>query len=148
MGRTPVSSARRMVSSESVAVPEAQPWMVLVAQSIKGSDAGAEKRGGFGGVERFGHLRHGFRRGDHVLGVAAVVGDAADFFVDAVDEIAAAALQTGSIMATVPTDTHALALLPIGDARADFVDDARDFGARKARVGHAGPKAVFHEMVA
>ncbi len=30
MGRTPVSSAKRRVSSESVGVPAAQPWMVLL----------------------------------------------------------------------------------------------------------------------
>ena len=51
-------------------------------------------------------------------------------------------------MAAVPADADALAFLPSGDACADFVNDAGDFVSGGAGVGHAGPKAVFDEMVA
>jgi hypothetical protein len=78
-----------------------------VAKRIEGGDAGAEKRGGFGGVEPIGHLGDGFRGREHVFGVAAVVRDAADSFVDAVDEIAASALQAGAIVSRASLRRHA-----------------------------------------
>jgi len=119
-----------------------------VAKSVKGSDASAEKRGGLYGIEPVRHLRNGFCGGDHVFGIAAVVGDATDFLVDTIDEIAAAAWQAGSVMAAVPADADALALLPNGDARADFIDNAGDFVAGRTRIGYAGPEAVLDEVVA
>src|SRR5205807_5399445 len=74
--------------------------------------------------------------------------EAGDFFVGAVDEIAAAALRAGSIVAAVPSNTHALPLLPNGNARSDFVNGAGDFVSGGAGVGHAGPKAVLDKMIA
>ena len=119
-----------------------------VAKSVEGGDARAEKRSGFGGIERIGHGGDGLRGDDGVLGIAAVEAEAGDFFVGAIDEVAAAALQAGSVMAAVPADAYALTFLPSRDAGTDFINDAGDFVAGRARIGYAGPEAVFDEMVA
>jgi hypothetical protein len=50
-----------------------------VAEGVEGGDSGAEERAGFDVGEGFGDGCEGFDGGDHVLGVAAVVGDAGDF---------------------------------------------------------------------
>jgi hypothetical protein len=50
-------------------------------------------------------------------------------------------------VAAVPTDANALARLPLGNAGAQFVDDARDFVSRNARILNAGPLAFFGERV-
>jgi hypothetical protein len=119
-----------------------------VAQRVEGGDAGAEKRGGFDGIKRIWHLGHGFRGGEHVLGVAAIVADAGNFLVSTMDEIAAAALEAGSVVPAVPPDTDALTLFPHRDAGADFVDDASDFVAGRTRIGDTREEAVFHKVFA
>jgi hypothetical protein len=74
--------------------------------------------------------------------------DPGDSFILAGDEIALAARGASKIMAAVPSDSDALAFLPIGDARAGFVDDASNFVAGNTRILDAGEYAVFGEMVA
>ena len=119
-----------------------------VTQSVERSDAGAKKRSGIGGIERVRHSGDSFCGNDRVFGVAAVEAKPSDFFVGAIDEITAAALRTGPVMTAVPPDANALAFVPSSDAGADFVDDSGNFVARRSRVNHAGPKAVFDKMVA
>lgn len=74
--------------------------------------------------------------------------DAGNFLVGAMDEISAAALQAGSVVATVPAYADALTLFPSGDAGADFVDDAGDFVTGRAGIGDAGEETVLDELLA
>src|SRR5258708_27824906 len=100
-----------------------------VAQSVKRCDTGAEKRTGFRWIQAVGNCGESFGRSEHVLLVAAVEVDPGDFFILAGDEITFAARGASEIMAAVPSDSDALAFLPIGDARAELVDDAGNFMA-------------------
>ena len=75
--------------------------------------------------------------------VAAVIADAGNFHVYAIAKIAAAAVEAGIVMAAVPADADALALLPLGDIGAEFIDDARDFVSWNARILNAGPGTFF-----
>jgi hypothetical protein len=50
-------------------------------------------------------------------------------------------------MAAMPTDTDALTQLPLGNAVAQFVDDARDFMSRNPRILNAGPRAFDRKHV-
>ena len=61
-----------------------------VAEGVEGGDAGAEERCGLRVAERVGNARQGLGGHDQVVGVAAVVGDAADAPFAADDEVAAA----------------------------------------------------------
>ena len=119
-----------------------------VAEGVEGGDSCAEERAGFDVGEGFGDGCEGFDGGDHVLRVAAVVGDAGDFEVAAVAEVSAAAGEAGAVLAAVPADSYALAFFPRGDAGAELVDDAGDFVAGDARVLDSGPLAFFGEDVA
>jgi len=98
--------------------------------------------------ERIGHGSDGFCGSEHVVGVATVIADAGDFFVNASNEVAAAASRTSSVVAAVPADADALAFFPNGDAGPDFVDDAGNFVARRTRISDAREEAVFDQMVA
>src|SRR5437870_4583752 len=119
-----------------------------MAQSIKRCNTGAEKRTGFRWIQAVGDRGESFGRSEHVLLVAAVEVDPGDSFILAGDEIAFAAGGASKIVAAVPSDSGALAFLPIGDARAGFVDDAGNLVAGNARVLDAGENAIFGEMVA
>jgi len=119
-----------------------------MAQSVKRCDTGAEKRTGFRWIQAVGNCGEPFGRSEHVLLVAAVEVDPGDSFILAGDEIAFAARGASEVVAAVPSDSDALAFLPIGDARAGFVDDAGNFVAGNARVLDAGENTVFGEMVA
>src|SRR2546423_1694582 len=85
---------------------------------------------------------------DHVIGVAAVVGDAGDLPPLAGEEVAAAARLTVPAVAAVPADADTLPLGPVRDARADRVNDSRDFMSRHARVLNARIAALFRQRVA
>ncbi len=62
--------------------------------------------------------------------VAAVKIKAGDFLLRAIAEIAAAAGQARAIVAAMPADADALALLPVGDAGTEVGNDAGHFVAR------------------
>jgi hypothetical protein len=64
------------------------------------------------------------------------------------NEFAAAAGFAGKAMAAMPTDSNALAALPVRDIGADGVDAAGDFVSRNARILDAGPMAFFHHGIA
>ena len=49
-----------------------------VAQRVEGGDAGAEERSGLGRLELVRDGRQRLEGRDHVVGIAAVVGDAGD----------------------------------------------------------------------
>src|SRR6266481_7338439 len=99
-----------------------------------GGNAGTEERRGFGGVEGIGHLREGFDGSDHVFGVAAVKIETGDFLLRAVGKIAAAAVEASVVLAAVPADADALALLPGSDAGAELGDDAGNFMAGRKGI--------------
>jgi hypothetical protein len=69
------------------------------------------------------------------------------FSVDAQRKIAATARIASSVVSGVPAHPDALAFFPDCDAGAGFVDDARYFMARNARVGNAGKEAVFRDLI-
>jgi len=62
-------------------------------------------------------------------------------------KISAPAFATRVVLAAVPTDTDALSPVPLGDAVAQFIDDARHFVSWNARVLNSGPRALFREHV-
>ena len=119
-----------------------------MSQGVERSNAGAKQGSGFNGIERVGHGGDRFPRRDHVFGVAAIVVRTGPFFVDAVNEVAPAALQASEVVSAVPTHADVLAFFPAGNARADFVDDSRNFMPGRARVLNPGHQAIFHHMVA
>jgi hypothetical protein len=120
---------------------------VGVAQGIEDGDAGAQKRGGLGGVESVGDVGDRFRRRDGVLGVSAVEGDARDLGVFTGDEVPFAARLAIETMATVPADADALALSPGGHTFADRVDTPDDFVAWNPRILDPGVGPLFDERV-
>src|SRR5712671_1592025 len=109
-----------------------------VAQGVVGGDAGAEERGGFGGAEVVGNGGDAASLGDHNFGVAAVDGDAGDYGVEAIDDVAAAAGFAGAVFATEEADAYALTNFPFGDAGAEGFDAADYFVAGNARELQAG----------
>src|SRR5208283_3396987 len=115
-----------------------------VAQRIENRNAGTQQWRGIGGGQVVGDGGYRFGGRDHVFLVAAVVTDAGDFFVLAVNEIAAAAGVAGEVMATVPSDSDALAGFPVGYIGTDSVDAAGDFVAGDAWVLEAGPMAFLY----
>src|SRR5712672_1758580 len=109
-----------------------------VAKGVVGGDAGAEERGGFGGAEIVGDGGDAASFGDHDLGVAAVDGDAGDYGVEAIDDVAAAAGLAGAVFAAEEADAYALTNFPFGDASAEGFDAADYFVAGNARELQAG----------
>ena len=79
--------------------------------------------------------------------VSAVIADARNFQVPAIAKISAPARETRAVLAAVPADTDALPLLPLGNTRTQFIDDARDFVSRNAGILNSGPRAFFREHV-
>jgi hypothetical protein len=75
------------------------------------------------------------------------VGDAGDFFIFAVNKIAATAGVTGEIVAAVPSYAGALAGLPVGDISADGVDASGNFVSGNTWILNAGPIAFLDECV-
>ena len=110
-----------------------------VAERIEDCDAGAKQRRGFGCGEVIGDGGDRLGGRDHVFLVTAVVTDAGDFFILAVNEIAAAAGIAGEIMAAVPSDSYALAGLPVGNVGADGVDAPGDFVSGNSWILDTGP---------
>src|SRR5712671_6625302 len=109
-----------------------------VAQGIVGGDAGAEERGGFGGAEVVGDGGDAASFGNHNFGVAAVDGDAWDYGVEAIDDVAAAAGLAGAVFTAEEADSYALTNFPFGDAGAEGFDAADYFVAGDAREFQAG----------
>src|SRR6267142_885035 len=114
-----------------------------VAQGVVSGDAGAEERGGFGGAEvvEDGGDAAGF--GDHNFGVAAVDGDAGDYGVEAIDDVAAAAGFAGAIFTAEEADAYALTNFPFRDAGAEGFDAADYFVAGNTRELQAGVGAGY-----
>src|SRR5207237_126393 len=77
-------------------------------------------------------------RGDHVLGIAAVIGDPGDLASLAGKEVTAAAVIAMPAVAAIPADTHPLASLPTRYVSTDGINHAGYFVPRNARVGDAG----------
>src|ERR1017187_7258415 len=118
-----------------------------VAECIEDGDAGTEQRRGVGGGKVIGDCSYGLGGGEHVFLVAAVVTDARNLFVLAVDEIAAAAGIAGEIMTAVPSYSDALAGLPVRNVAADSVDAAGDFMSGNAWILDSGPITFLYQLV-
>ena len=102
-----------------------------LAQRVERGDAGAQQRAGVLG-DRSSGIEASATRDDHVVGVAAVVGDARDLAVLAADHVAAPAGVAVAAVAAEPADADPLADLPGDDALADGLDAPGDLVA-----GHA-----------
>jgi hypothetical protein len=74
--------------------------------------------------------------------------EARNFFVLAVCEVATAAGIAREIVAAVPSDSHALAGLPVGNVGAGGVDAPRDFVSGDARILEPRPIAFLYEHIA
>jgi hypothetical protein len=119
-----------------------------VAKGVENCDAGTKQRRGFGGGEIVWDRGDCFSGRNHVFRVTAVMADAGNLFEPAVNEIAAAAGIAGETMASVPSDSGALAGFPVGNVSTDGVDAAGDFVAGNAWILNAGPMAFLYEDVA
>ena len=95
-----------------------------------------------------GNARHRLVRHDDVLGVAAVVADAGDLRLLAVEEEALAARVAHEAVAAVPADADAVARLPLRHLGAHRVDAPGDFVAGDARQREPGKRPPLHERVA
>ena len=76
------------------------------------------------------------------------MSDGGNLLVAAVNKVAAAAGITSEIVAAVPSDSDALAGLPVGYVSADGVDAAGDFVSRNAGILKAGPLAFLGQRIA
>jgi hypothetical protein len=76
------------------------------------------------------------------------VAEGGNLFILAVNEIAAAAGIAGEIMTAVPSNSYALARLPVRYVGADGIDAAGDFVSGNAWILDAGPIAFLYERVA
>ncbi len=103
-----------------------------IAQRVENRDAGAKQRRGVGGRKFIGNGGYRFGGREHVFLIAAVVTDAGDLFVLAVDEIASAAGIASEIMSAVPSYADALAGLPVFNVGADGVNATGNFVSRNA----------------
>jgi hypothetical protein len=79
--------------------------------------------------------------------VSAVIADARNLLIPAVAKISAAALQARAVVAAVPADTDALAFLPLGNASAQFIDNARHFMPWNTGILNSGQIAFFREHI-
>src|SRR5712675_2454679 len=104
-----------------------------IAEGVVSGDAGAEERGSFGGAEVVGDGGDAACFGDHNFGVAAVDGDAGDYGVEAIDDVASAAGFAGAVFTAEEADAYALTNFPFGDAGAEGFDAADYFVAGNAR---------------
>src|SRR5690242_1188782 len=95
-----------------------------VAERVERGDAGAQKRRRVGEVEPVRNRRDGDLRRDHVLGVAAVVGDAGDPRVLALQELAAQARVARTVVPAMPAEPDAIAGAKARRALAERVDDS------------------------
>src|SRR5262249_31938146 len=95
-----------------------------------------------------GHPRDRAGGGDHVLAIAAVVGDAGGLAAHAGEELATAAVVTIAAIAAVPPDADPLAPLPSRGAGADRVDHTRPPVAGNPRVWNTREKALPSDRIA
>src|SRR5260370_4789995 len=107
-----------------------------IAEGVVSGDAGAEERRGFCGAEVVGDGGDAAGFGDHNFGVAAVDGDAGDYGVEAIDDVAAAAGFAGAVFTAEKADAYALTDFPLGDSGADGFDAADYFVAGNAQQLH------------
>src|SRR5262249_47216139 len=80
-----------------------------VPQCIERGETRTHQRRRVTGRQLGGHECDGTGGGDHVLGVAAVVGDARNLAADAGEELTAATVVAIAAIAPVPADAHQLA---------------------------------------
>src|SRR5208282_2151664 len=135
MTQTADTLHRNKVAGESTAVP----------QRVVGGNSGAEQRCRVGVTESFRYRRQCLNRSHHVLLVSAVIADARNFQIPAIAKVSAPALATRVVLAAVPADTDALPLLPGGNTRAYFIDDACNFVSRNTGILDSWPSAFFRE---
>src|SRR6266851_6818247 len=109
-----------------------------VAERIEGRDPGAEQRRSFGSAKLVRDRRERMSGSHHRLGISAVIRDAGDAQVAAVNKPAPQARLAMPAMPPKPADTDALPDPPPAHAGADRVDHARDLVARNAGEGKVG----------
>lgn len=103
---------------------------------------------GLDGGQPVGDASHRLEGNHHVVGVAAVLGDAGYATVTAGDEVAPAARLAIFTVPAVPTHSHARSRLPLGDLGADGIDHPGNLVARHARIGAPRPSSLFGQRVA
>src|SRR5262249_32790047 len=86
--------------------------------------------------------------GDHVLGVAAVKGDARHWTRNAGEEVSAAAGVAMPAVAAVPADAHALAGLPVGAPGAARADHPGHLMPGHTRVLDSGVRPLLEVRIA
>jgi hypothetical protein len=118
-----------------------------VTQGVKNRNACTHKRSSLFSRQLIRDCCKRFRRDSHVFGVAAVEIDARDFAIRTHGEIAAAALVANKIVATVPSDSDAIAGLPIRDAIANGVNTTSDFVSWDARILQARPMPFLYQHI-
>lgn len=119
-----------------------------VAQRVERGHTGAQQRAGVDGREALGDPRDGRLRHHDVLGVAAVVADARDLGILAVDELTAAARIALEAVPAMPAHAHAIAGLPRRDLVANGIDAPRDLVTGNPREFDAGIGTGLDEHVA
>jgi hypothetical protein len=80
--------------------------------------------------------------------ISAVIADPWYFQVAAVAKISTPALATRVVVTAVPAHSDTLPVLPPGDARSKFIDNAGDFMSGYPGILNARPGAIYRERVA
>src|SRR5215813_1062583 len=119
-----------------------------IAERVVHRDAGAKERGRLVRRQVVRKRRHGFSRGHHVLGIAAVKAEPSDFLKLAEDEVAAPAGITHKAVAAMPAHPHTLTRLPVGYTFAHRIHVPSDLMTWHARIVQARPETVFHHHIA
>src|SRR5271165_2665363 len=106
-----------------------------IPEGVVGGDSRAHQWARVLRREPFRNSRQRLDRGDHVIRVASVVGDAGYLQGAAGNEISAPAGLTVPAMTAMPAHANSLPRLPIHDLIAANVDDSGHFVSRCPRVG-------------
>ena len=143
-GELDAQMAETANSEDSDEIPRAG---AALPQRVEGCDTGADERTGIdrGEVIRYGC--QGLEGRDHVIGIAAVVGNPGNQEVYTGDEVAAPAGLAMAAMAAVSTDADALAGFPFGHVRSECIDHAGDLVSWDTGVTNARPASFHGERV-
>ncbi|SPE28870.1 hypothetical protein SBA2_410053 [Acidobacteriia bacterium SbA2] len=118
-----------------------------VPQRVVGGNSGAQQWCSFDVAQTVRYRRQGLDGSHHELLVPTVIADARDFHIAAIAEVSAPAGVARSVMAAVPAHANTLALLPGGNTRTEFINNARDLVPGNSGILNAWPQAILGEHV-
>jgi hypothetical protein len=106
---------------------------------VENGDTGAKQRPGFFRWKVVGQGSNCLRRRDQVLRIATIMADAGNFCGLAENEIAASTSFATETVTAMPSDSDALADIPILGVGSDRIDTPGNLMSRDSRIGKSRP---------